>query len=137
MSEDRAAVEDKLAGLNVQYSALQELISTLKDGKGASKVVEWHSKMENLRLEDMKKTRQIKRLTEQVSFSEVQVRQHEVTISTLEEEQVKLNRLYEERQLQWEQREMEMERIINKLENQQQEIAGAASKVTQLQIESL
>lgn len=57
------------------------------------------------------------------------VRQHEVTISNMEEEQVKMNRHYEERQLQWEQREMEMERIINKLENQQQEIAGAASKV--------
>ena len=40
-----------------------------------------------------------------------------------------MSRHYEERQLQWEQREMEMERIINKLENQQQEIAGAASKV--------
>ena len=40
-----------------------------------------------------------------------------------------MSRQYEERQLQWEQREMEMERIINKLENQQQEIAGAASKV--------
>lgn len=57
------------------------------------------------------------------------VRQHELTISNLEEEQVRLSRRFEERQLQWEQREMEMERIINKLENQQQEIAGAASKV--------
>jgi len=65
----------------------------------------------------------------QVSFMQSTVRQHEATISDLEESQVKMNRHYEERQLQWEQREMEMERIINKLENQQQEIAGAASKV--------
>ena len=60
---------------------------------------------------------------------ETSVRQHESTISRMEEEQVKMSRHYEERQLLWEQREMEMERIINKLENQQQEIAGAASKV--------
>ena len=65
----------------------------------------------------------------QLSFKENAVRQHEATISSLEEDQVKMSRHYEERQLQWEQREMEMERIINKLENQQQEIAGAASKV--------
>ena len=65
----------------------------------------------------------------QLSFKENAVRQHEATISALEEDQVKMSRQYEERQLQWEQREMEMERIINKLENQQQEIAGAASKV--------
>lgn len=65
----------------------------------------------------------------QVSFMETSVRQHESTISRMEEEQVKMSRHYEERQLLWEQREMEMERIINKLENQQQEIAGAASKV--------
>lgn len=60
---------------------------------------------------------------------ESRFRQHELTISNMEEEQVKMSRHHEERQLQWEQREMEMERIINKLENQQQEIAGAASKV--------
>jgi len=69
ITDDRAAVEDKLACLKVQYSSLQELISTLKDGKGANKVVEWHGKMEELRLEELKKTRQIQRLSDQVSYT--------------------------------------------------------------------
>lgn len=73
MTEDRAAVEDKLTALNLQHSSLQELISTLKDGKGASKVVEWHSKMEGLRLEELKKTRQIQRLSEQVGEGQYQI----------------------------------------------------------------
>ena len=68
MTEDRAAIEDKLAELIVQHAGLQELISTLKDGKGATKVVEWHSKMEGLRLEELKKTRHIQRLAEQVNL---------------------------------------------------------------------
>lgn len=66
--DDRVAVEDKLACLKVQYSSLQELISTLKDGKGASKIVEWHGKMEELRLEELKKSRQIQRLSDQVGI---------------------------------------------------------------------
>jgi len=68
---------------------------------------------------------------------QTQVRQHEGTISSLEDEHVKQTRLYEERQLQWEQREMEMERIINKLEMQQTEIAGAASKVRAMRLASM
>ena len=63
---DRIGVEDKLSELELQHNGLQDLIVTLKDGRGAQKVAEWHSKMEALRLEDHRHKRQIDRLKQQV-----------------------------------------------------------------------
>ena len=54
---------------------------------------------------------------------------HEQTVAGLEHENVHINRQAEERQLLWEQREAELERMIDNLERQQREIADAAVKV--------
>ena len=64
---DREAAEDRLAELKLQHDALQELMATLKDGKGAAKVTEWHAKMGELRLQDLKLNRAVTRLQEEVS----------------------------------------------------------------------
>lgn len=63
---DREAAEDKLAELKLQHDGLQELMATLKDGKGAAKVTEWHAKMGEIRLQDLKLNRAISRLQEEV-----------------------------------------------------------------------
>ena len=63
---DREAAEDKLAELKLQHEGLQELMATLKDGKGAAKVTEWHAKMGEIRLQDLKLNRAITRLQEEV-----------------------------------------------------------------------
>ena len=65
-NEERLKVEDKLAEVELQHNGLQDLIATLKDGKGAQKVAEWHSKMEQLRLEQLKHKRMLERQREQV-----------------------------------------------------------------------
>ena len=65
-STDREAAEDKLAELKLQHDNLQELMATLKDGKGAAKVTEWHAKMGEIRLQDLKLNRAISRLQEEV-----------------------------------------------------------------------
>ena len=52
----------------------------------------------------------------------------ERTISDLEDENVQLAKEHEERQLLWEQREVELERTIDKLEKQQEQLADAAAK---------
>ena len=59
-------MEDKLAELELQHNGLQDLIATLKDGRGAQKVTEWHAKMEAVRLEDLRFKRDIERLKYQV-----------------------------------------------------------------------
>ena len=53
---------------------------------------------------------------------------NERTISDLEDENVQMSKEHEERQLLWEQREMEFERMIDKLEKQQEQLADAAAK---------
>ena len=57
------------------------------------------------------------------------IKKNEVDLLVMEEENVSLAKNYEDRQLQWEQREVELERIIAQMEKQQAEIAGAASQV--------
>ena len=53
---------------------------------------------------------------------------HERSISDLEDENVQMAKEHEDRQLIWEQREVELERMIDKLEKQQRELAEAATK---------
>ena len=67
---ERRSVEDKLAELEVQHSGLQELIDTIQDGRGAQKVAEWHSKMEALRLEQLRHKRNIDRQKHQVRIKD-------------------------------------------------------------------
>ena len=66
-NNERLAVEQRLAELRVQHDGLQELIATLKDARGAAKVVEWQAKMESVRLEDLRLKRDIDRLKMQVN----------------------------------------------------------------------
>ena len=70
---DREAAEDRLAELKLQHDGLQELMATLKDGKGAAKVTEWHAKMGELRLQDLKLNRVVTRLQEEVSNTSIQI----------------------------------------------------------------
>ena len=64
----------------------------------------------------------------QMKYLENIVKVHERTISDLEDENVHLSKEHEERQLIWEQREVELERMIDKLEKQQEQLADAAAK---------
>ena len=48
----------------------QELIATLKDARGAAKVAEWHQRLEQLRLEEMKQKRANDRLKQQIKYLE-------------------------------------------------------------------
>ncbi|XP_033101363.1 centrosomal protein of 290 kDa-like isoform X2 [Anneissia japonica] len=123
---EKEKVEEKVAELEVGNKGLQELMATLMDGKGASKVAEWHSKIQQMRLQDLKHTRQINRLREQLKYNEGLTSNHERTVAGLEEDIVQIQRESEEKQLLWEQREVELERIIDSLEKQQKAMANAA-----------
>jgi predicted nucleic acid-binding Zn-ribbon protein len=57
------------------------------------------------------------------------IHQLEINVTELEEQNVKFEKEIEERQLIWEHREVEMERKIEQLERQQNDIADAAKRV--------
>lgn len=67
MREERYQLEEKLAVSELQQKSLQDLIATIKDGRGAAKVMEWHSKMDAVRIEELKHKRLNSKLQQQVN----------------------------------------------------------------------
>lgn len=64
-------MDDKIAALSLQQSSLQELIETLRDGRGAQKVTEWHLKIDGIRLEELKQRRYNNKLQHQVRVTKL------------------------------------------------------------------
>uniref|UniRef100_A0A0L8IEA8 Uncharacterized protein n=1 Tax=Octopus bimaculoides TaxID=37653 RepID=A0A0L8IEA8_OCTBM len=130
VKEQRRQVEDKLAELELLQLGKEEMKEiTIKGGhEGVKKVAEWHSKMETLRLSQMKQTRQISRLQEQISLHEKTIKNQEVAIADLEHKNVKLSKEFEKHQLDWEFREQELERTINNLEKQASDFTSATAQ---------
>ncbi|XP_051886600.1 centrosomal protein of 290 kDa isoform X2 [Pristis pectinata] len=126
--EKRAAAEDKALELELKLKGLEELIRTLKDAKGAQKVTEWHSKMEELRLQDLRMNRCLSKQKEEIKYLNNIITEQERTISDLEEETVQQNKFHEERLLAWDHRELELQRQLDMYEHQSNEVLNAALK---------
>ncbi|KAM4619168.1 centrosomal protein of 290 kDa [Polymixia lowei] len=126
--EERRRAEGRAEELELRLRGLEELISTLKDVKGAQKVNEWHKKMEEARLQELRRRRELVVQKEEIKYLKSLVEQQERNIRSLEEETVTQNTLHEERQLAWDQREVELERQLDLYEKQHNHILGAAQK---------
>ncbi|KAJ8381846.1 hypothetical protein SKAU_G00026240 [Synaphobranchus kaupii] len=126
--QERRRAEEKAAELELRLRGLEELIASLKDSKGAQKVSEWHKKMEDLRLQELRRSRELSTLKEEMKYLRNAAAEQERTISGLEEDVVQQNNFHEERQLSWDQREVELERQLDLFEKHQNEILGTARK---------
>ncbi|CAK6954564.1 centrosomal protein of 290 kDa [Scomber scombrus] len=126
--EERRRAEGRAEELELRLRGLEELISTLKDVKGALKVTEWHKKMEEARLQELRKGRELVVQKEEIRYLKNLVAEQERTIQSLEEDIVQQNTIQEEHQLVWDQREVELERQLDHYEKHQNEILGSAEK---------
>ncbi|XP_078273319.1 centrosomal protein of 290 kDa isoform X2 [Rhinoraja longicauda] len=126
--EERATAEDKALELELKLKGLEELIGTLKDAKGAQKVTEWHSKIEELRLQDLRINRCLNKQKEEIKYLNNIITEQERTINDLEEEMVQQNKFHEERLLAWDHRELELQRQLDTYEHQSSELLNAAQK---------
>ncbi|KAF4095066.1 centrosomal protein of 290 kDa isoform X2 [Onychostoma macrolepis] len=126
--EERRKAEGKAQELKLKLKGLEELIATLKDAKGAQKVSEWHKKLEEVRLLEMRQSRELGAQREEIKYLKNIVAEQECTISGLEEELVHQNNLLEERQLIWDQREVQLERQLDTYEKRQNEVLSTAQK---------
>ncbi|XP_068458715.1 centrosomal protein of 290 kDa [Clinocottus analis] len=126
--EERRRAEGRAEELELRLRGLEELISTLKDAKGAQKVTEWHKKMEDARLQELRKGRELVVQKEEIRYLKNLVEEQERTIRVLEEETVQQNTLLEERQLAFDQREVELERQLDHHEKHQNEILSGSEK---------
>ncbi|XP_078075740.1 centrosomal protein of 290 kDa isoform X3 [Mustelus asterias] len=126
--EERRVAEDKALELQLKLKGLEELIGSLKDAKGAQKVIEWHKKIEDLRLQELKMNRCINNQKEELKYLNNIITEQELIINNLEEETVQQNKLHEERQIAWDRRELELQHHLDMYEHQHTEVLSAAQK---------
>ncbi|XP_073069445.1 centrosomal protein of 290 kDa isoform X2 [Manis javanica] len=126
--QEHRNMENKAMEMELKLKGLEELISTLKDARGAQKVINWHMKIEELRLQELKLNRQLVKDKEEIKYLNNIISEYDYTISSLEEEIVQQNKFHEERQMAWDQREVELERQLDIFDRQQNEILSAAQK---------
>ncbi|KAE8615304.1 hypothetical protein XENTR_v10008473 [Xenopus tropicalis] len=128
VQQERREAENHSVELELKLKGLEELISTLKDARGAQKVTEWHRRIEELRLQDLKLSRELSQKKEEIKYLNNMISEQERTISILEEDLVQQGKFHEERQMSWDQREVELERQLDMYEHQQNEVLSAAQK---------
>uniref|UniRef100_A0A8D3DT27 Centrosomal protein 290 n=1 Tax=Scophthalmus maximus TaxID=52904 RepID=A0A8D3DT27_SCOMX len=126
--EERRRAEGRAEELELRLRGLEELISTLKDVKGAQKVTEWYKKMEEARLQEVRKGRELVVQKEEITYLRNLVAEQERTVWSLEEDAVQQNMMQEERQFAWDQREVELERQLDQYEKHQNEILSSGGK---------
>ncbi|XP_012506694.1 PREDICTED: centrosomal protein of 290 kDa [Propithecus coquereli] len=126
--QEHRNMENKTLEMELKLKGLEELISTLKDARGAQKVINWHMKIEELRLQELKLNRELVKDKEEIKYLNNIISEYEHTISSLEEEIVQQNKFHEERQMAWDQREVELERQLDIFDRQQNEILNATQK---------
>nr|XP_021531306.1 centrosomal protein of 290 kDa isoform X4 [Aotus nancymaae] len=126
--QEHRNMENKTLEMELKLKGLEELISTLKDTKGAQKVINWHMKIEELRLQELKLNRELVKDKEEIKYLNNIISEYEHTINSLEEEIVQQNKFHEERQMAWDQREVDLERQLDIFDRQQNEILNAAQK---------
>ncbi|XP_015426619.1 PREDICTED: centrosomal protein of 290 kDa isoform X2 [Myotis davidii] len=126
--QEHRNMENKTMEMELKLKGLEELVSTLKDARGAQKVISWHMKIEELRLQELKLNRELVKDKEEIKYLNNIISEYEHTISSLEEEIVQQNKFHEEREMAWDQREVELERQLDIFDRQQNEILNAAQK---------
>ncbi|NXH84352.1 CE290 protein, partial [Edolisoma coerulescens] len=127
--QERRNAENRALELELKLKSLEELVSALKDTRGAQKVIEWHMKMEELHLQELKLSRELVKQKEEVKYLRNIISEYECTISNLEEEIVQQNKFHEGRQMAWDQREVELQRQLDQYDHQQTEILSTALKL--------
>nr|KAF6373221.1 centrosomal protein 290 [Pipistrellus kuhlii] len=126
--QEHRNLENRTMEMELKLKGLEELVSTLKDARGAQKVISWHMKIEELRLQELKLNRELVKDKEEIKYLNNIISEYEHTISSLEEEIVQQNKFHEEREMAWDQREVELERQLDIFDRQQNEILHAAQK---------
>ncbi|XP_021241017.1 centrosomal protein of 290 kDa [Numida meleagris] len=126
--QDRQNAESRAMEVELKLKSLEELLTALKDTRGAQKVIEWHMKMEELHLQELKLNRELVKQKEEMKYLHNIISEYECTINNLEEEVVQQNKFHEERQMAWDQRELELQRQLDIYDQQQNEILSTALK---------
>ncbi len=103
--------ETRADDLAVRQDSVDSLMNALKQGAGTKQVVEWQKKLEELRLRELRSRRQSDRWSKEVDHLRELVTGQAKKIDQLEEELVRVENQVEQKQLDWETRQVELETL--------------------------
>uniref|UniRef100_A0A8C5SRB0 Centrosomal protein 290 n=1 Tax=Laticauda laticaudata TaxID=8630 RepID=A0A8C5SRB0_LATLA len=121
--QERRNAENRAVEMEMKLKGIEELVATLKDARGAQKVIEWHVKIEELRLQELKLNRELSRKNEEIKYLKNILSEYEQTINHLEEEIVQILLLIFHENI-----FLELERQLDIYDSQKQNILSTAQK---------
>ena len=102
-------LEEKSEEMVIKQEGVDEVLSTLKNNTGAKQVLEWHAKLENLRIKELHTKRNAEHWEKEVTLLRDLCRTESRKAEQFEDEVVRLETMLEQKQLEYESKEMEAE----------------------------
>lgn len=131
-AEEKAReAEIKAEEQETKRNGLQELLDTLKQGSATAQVLEWQKKLEDLRLRDLRSKRLADQMSQEVDHLTSINKGLTLRLEQCEEELIRIENRAEQRQLEWEKREMDLELLVN--EDHGQSLSGKVLKESKVE----
>ena len=119
---------DSLAIQEERLRSQTELVEALKQPTTASeRLVAWQARMASHQLANLRLTRELDQIKQEKAGLERTVEEQIDRMEHLEEDMVATQKLSDCRQIQWENRQLELEMTVNKLEEEREAMVKAAS----------
>ena len=102
-------IEKEKEEMEIKRQGIDEILKTLKHGSTSKQILEWHSKLEDLRLKELHARRNAEEWEKEVLQLRDSAKNLKNRNEQLEDELVRLESKMEQRQLEWESHEVELE----------------------------
>uniref|UniRef100_T1JCJ6 Uncharacterized protein n=1 Tax=Strigamia maritima TaxID=126957 RepID=T1JCJ6_STRMM len=99
---ERLKLEEKVSEYKHRLKYIEDLSKTLKDGDGEAKLIEWHEKVNVVRIREMKLQRENNRLKQELQHRVSLVTRTEAKLSEMDQEIVRLTNEMDKRDIEWE-----------------------------------
>ena len=104
------SLETEKEEVDLKRTGVDEILKTLKQSKGTKYILEWHSKLESLRLKELHSRRKAEQVEKQMNHLKGESMEYKKRNEHLEDELLRMESLMEHKQLEWERFEMEKEK---------------------------
>ena len=103
-------MEEKSYEMEIKKNGVDEILSTLKHNSGTKQVLDWHAKLESLRIKELHSRRNADHLEKEITMIKEVCNVQTSKAEQFEDEVVRLESLLEQKQLEWESKEIELEK---------------------------
>ncbi|KAJ3415066.1 hypothetical protein HDV05_005592 [Chytridiales sp. JEL 0842] len=126
--EQKRKLEDDLAETDLKIKEQEELVAALKDESTvAQRISSWQSRMATLQISNLRISRELDYLKQEKIITESSLEQYINRVSALEEQITDLQIETDKKQMDWEKRQAEQDKLIHQYEDEREQIFKAAS----------